>query len=145
MMKPISISGPGCLILGGSWYNKIELNFYLFIYLLFFLYIYNSKEAVVHFFNALLSNAPSLNQRVFHQQELEQAGFTAQRVEQVCCICYIYLYTLINHLKDMQQGYSLYITFVVFIVRIKSRVRAGELYLSCGNGNLSNAHWNGNM
>uniref|UniRef100_A0A7M5X7I7 Uncharacterized protein n=1 Tax=Clytia hemisphaerica TaxID=252671 RepID=A0A7M5X7I7_9CNID len=40
------------------------------------------QEVVVHFFNALLSNAPSLNQRVFHQQELEQAGFTAERVEQ---------------------------------------------------------------
>ena len=30
-----------------------------------------------------------------------------------------------------------------FIVRIKSRVRAGELYLSRGNGNLSHGNWNG--
>lgn len=39
------------------------------------------QEIVLHFFNALLSNAPSLNQRVFHQQELEQAGFSAEKVE----------------------------------------------------------------
>ena len=38
---------------------------------------------VLHLFDALLSNAPSLNQRVFNQQELEQAGFSADKVEKV--------------------------------------------------------------
>ena len=38
---------------------------------------------VIHFFNALMTNAPSLNQRVFHQQELEQAGFLVEKVEKV--------------------------------------------------------------
>ena len=37
----------------------------------------------MRFFNTLLGNAPSLNQRVFHQQELELAGFTADKVETV--------------------------------------------------------------
>ena len=45
---------------------------------------------MIHFFNALTTNAPSLNTRVFHQQELEQSGFTIEKVEQVSWKDYIY-------------------------------------------------------
>ena len=47
-------------------------------------------------------------------------------------IVFQFWWTVINEVLD----YS--------IVRIKSRVRAGKLYLSRGNGNLSHGNWNGN-
>ena len=35
------------------------------------------------FLNAVITGAPTFNQKVYHQQELENAGFDPDRLEQV--------------------------------------------------------------
>ena len=49
--------------------------------------LYSREYWEVFFLRTLPANAPSLNQRVFHQQEVELTGFTAEQVETVVIAC----------------------------------------------------------
>ena len=42
-----------------------------------------SQQTVLQFLNAIITQSPSPNLRVYYQQEIENAGFVADAVEEV--------------------------------------------------------------
>ena len=49
-----------------------------------FLYMFSfSQQTVLQFLNAIITQSPSPNLRVYYQQEIENAGFVADAVEEV--------------------------------------------------------------
>ena len=54
---------------------------------------FSLQQTVLKFLNAVISNAPSSNLRIYYQQEMENAGFNADTVEEVSSIkCYLNLH-----------------------------------------------------
>ena len=64
-----------------------EISFDMVIYNMLFFYLF--QTLCLAFFNSLIGITPTFNKKVFHQQEIEDAGFDVERLERVnTCIFY---------------------------------------------------------
>lgn len=55
------------------------------------LFFYPFQTLCLAFFNSLIGISPTFNKKVFHQQEIEDAGFDVERLERVIHVYFIHV------------------------------------------------------